>query len=379
MYPQSFNQHGTVGSSLPEHIIRSTKLTAAIRRYLEIQQSTLEARLQPLLLSVAHGKVPIGQFELELADLLQEHAPPLKDFLDGCYAALTELEPLMTPEQKVTGTAYHRALTHPFWCQSPALRRMIDKPLGYPGDYRTVELIFDKKPDGPTPMARLLSQYCYLSGPACAHRGRALWVHQHLRQQLARTRGRPLRLLSFACGPERVLRDFCDNQTVQALDIVLADSDRNALRYCQKKFDELRADLGVVPSIRYIEVSAFSLLKNSSSLEMLRHPGGEGYDCLLVLGLLDYLPTDVAARFLDVCANLLAPGGSCLLTNLHRQNPWQSFMEYTLDWNVLHRDAAELTRIACGRRMLEPVTLVPDATGTNLYFTTRRTPVAASR
>jgi SAM-dependent methyltransferase len=165
-----------------------------------------------------------------------------------------------------------------------------------------------------------------------------------------------------------VLRDFLDPQTVQALDIVLADSDGNALRYCRKKFGELGAELGTMPSIRNVEISAFSLLKNDSALEKLRHPGGEGYDAILILGLLDYLPDDIAARFIDACTSLLVPGGSFLLTNLHRDNPWRSLMEYTFNWNVLHRDATELTRIACGRGMLEPVRVSPDATGTNLYF-----------
>src|SRR5262249_41163121 len=158
------------------------------------------------------------------------------------------------------------------------------------------------------------------------HRARAGWVHGHLRRLAEQIPGRPLHVLSFACGPERVLREHVAAGNDCA--ITLADADGRALKYAAGKLEAIRARSGVSSEVRSVEISAFRLIRDPSSVEVLRGgPDGAGYDAVLVLGLLDYLKDAQCSRFLDVLATTLRPGGICLLTNLHRVNRWRSLME----------------------------------------------------
>lgn len=309
----------------------------------------------------------------EQAEALQRHLPALTARLDAAYARLTELDGALSEEEREAALEHHRARVQPFFLQCPFIRRAADKPLGYPGDYLTVEMIFNEQDEGVSPFARLLSRYALDCGPARAHRARPPWLLRHLRQHEQEV-GRPLRVLSFACGPEHTLREYAT--TGATGHFTLCDFDPAPLEHCRRQFQMLtrRAGPGLPPPPRvdYVQVSTWQLLRHAERLEELRHP--EGHDVLVVAGLLDYLKDAVAERFLDMLAPLVAPGGRVLLTNLHHPNPWRAFMEYVGDWRVLHRGRDAFQRLCEGgpERGLATLELTSDGSGTNLFWAGRR-------
>jgi extracellular factor (EF) 3-hydroxypalmitic acid methyl ester biosynthesis protein len=251
--------------------------------------------------------------------------------------------------------------------QAPVIRRVFDQPLGYPGDYGVVEMLFDGQDGAVSPLGKLLARYTFAVGPSRAHRGRAPWAVGHL-HRLHREAGRPLRVLSIACGPERVLRQFVVEGGQCAM--TLCDVDRRALDVCRRQFAKLGHRLDAPSTVECVELSPRRLITEAGAAEVLRPGGGaEGYDVILVLGLLDYLRSAEVARFLDVMVDLLATGGHLMLTNVHAVNPWRAYMEYVGNWNVFHRDVPSFRAMAVGEpARLQPVELTLDETGTNIYF-----------
>ncbi|QSQ23801.1 class I SAM-dependent methyltransferase [Pyxidicoccus parkwayensis] len=309
----------------------------------------------------------------EQAEALHRYLPVLTTRLDAAYARLTALDAGFSEDEREAALEHHRARVQPFFLQCPFIRRAADKPLGYPGDYLMVEMIFNEQDEGVSTFARLLSRYALQCGPARAHRARPSWVLQHLREH-EREVGRPLRVLSFACGPEHTLREYAASGA--SGHFTLCDFDPAPLEYCRRQFQAhtRRSGPGVPPppTVDYVEVSTYQLLKNRELLNQLRHP--EGHDVLVVAGLLDYLKAPVAERFLDLLAPLVAPGGRVLLTNLHAHNPWRAFMEYVGDWRVLHRERAEFQALCAGldEQRLRTLELTSDASDTNLFWAGRR-------
>ncbi|MCP3142734.1 methyltransferase domain-containing protein [Pyxidicoccus xibeiensis] len=309
----------------------------------------------------------------EQEEALQRHLPALTARLDAAYARLTELDAGFSDAEREAALEHHRARVQPFFLQCPFIRRAADKPLGYPGDYLTVEMIFNEQDEGVSTLARLLSRYALRCGPSRAHRARPPWLLRHLRQH-ERELARPLRVLSFACGPEHTLREYAAAGATGHF--TLCDFDPAPLEHCRRQFQMLtgRSGPGIPPppTVDYVQVSTYQLLRQKELVDRLRQP--EGHDVLVVAGLLDYLTDKVAERFLDVLAALVAHGGLVLLTNLHRPNPWRAFMEYVGDWRVLHRSTEEFQALCEGgpERRLATLELTSDASDTNLFWAGRR-------
>jgi hypothetical protein len=305
----------------------------------------------------------------EQRELLRRRIPDVTAWLDGIYARLTELDAGFTEEERERALEHHHSAVQPFFLQSPFVRRAVDKPLGYPGDYVTVEMVFGSEDQGVSTLARLLSHYALNCGPAQAHRARPPWLLGHMRR-LEQERGRPLRIMSFACGPEHTLREHTSLGGTGSF--ILCDFDPAPLDYCRRQFEKLaRMPRGGVPSpqLSFVQLSTYQLIRQRDSLDKLRHPDGP-LDVVVAAGILDYLKDNVIARFLDMMSSLLAPGGLLLLTNLHDQNPWRAFMTYVGDWNVYHRSRESFRALCEGgpERNMGTRELTTDASGTNLFW-----------
>jgi len=309
----------------------------------------------------------------EQREVLQRRIPEVSAWLDRLYFRLTELNATMTEEERERALEHHRAAVQPFFLQCPFVRRAVDKPLGYPGDYVTVEMLFGSEDQGVSTLARLLSHYALNCGPAQAHRARPPWIMGHMRR-LEQERGRPLRVLSFACGPEHSLREHTALGGTGSY--LLCDFDPAPLDYCRRQFEKLARmpRSGVpMPELRFIQLSTYQLIRYRDSLQKLHHPDGP-LDIVVAAGILDYLKDNVIARFLDMMSSLLAPGGVLLLTNLNQQNPWRAFMEYVGDWVVVHRTPEHFRSLCEGpaERNLTTLDLTMDPSGTNLFWAGQR-------
>jgi SAM-dependent methyltransferase len=352
------------------HALEIMHRTDRAEQYLEDLGHTLTSHLRAELRKLPRTSDEWAAAQSERTVVVEKHLPSVTRELDTFFADLTELDRELTPDERKVTLSDFRARIQPFFFQSPFFRRAADKPCGYPGDYMTVEMLYDNKAAGETPLGELLARYGLDTGPARAHRARLPFVVNHLKNHPAPNAPTP-EVLSFACGPERVLREYLASGG--DCGITLADADDRALRYAKKKLEELERSLGRRPVVRSVHISALALIKGETGIEKLRResaPGG--CDVILVLGLLDYLGSEVAARFIENLTELLKPGGHCLLTNVHSENPWRSLMEYVADWFVFHRSKDELLQIATKSSGLVPLSVETDASGVNVFFTGRK-------
>jgi SAM-dependent methyltransferase len=306
----------------------------------------------------------------EQREVLQRRIPEVTSWLDGLFARLTHLDSQLTEEERERALEHHRAAVQPLFLQSPFVRRAVDKPLGYPGDYVTVEMLFDSEDRGVSPLARLLTHYSINCGPGRAHRARMPWLLGQLNRH-QQALGRPLRVLSFACGPEHTLREF--TALGGTGDFTLCDFDPAPLDFNRRQFEKLaRLPRNGVPppQVNIVQLSTYQLLRHREAPDKLRNPNGP-LDVIIAAGILDYLKDNVIMRFLETMSSLLAPGGLLLLTNLHQENPWRSFMEYVCDWYVIHRTQAQFQTLceSAPPRCLKTVENVLDEpSGTNIFW-----------
>jgi extracellular factor (EF) 3-hydroxypalmitic acid methyl ester biosynthesis protein len=279
------------------------------------------------------------------------------------YAMLTRLDDELEPKVRRAVVARHRALLLPRFLAVPMVRHSVERPLGYPGDYQIVEMIFGAGPGADSPLGRLLERVVLEAAPSAAHRYRAPWTSAWLDRRAAEA-SEPLRVMSFACGPERVLRAHA--QRGAAMNVTLCDHDGRALAHAGAALEAQLAGRG---SVACRQLSAISLIRGREEAALV---GTEPFDAILVLGLFDYLREPVIRRMLRRFHALLRPGGILLASNVAVGNPHRSLMEYIGDWGVIHRSAGDFEQLMVDRTGLTALELRTDPTGANLLFAGRR-------
>ncbi len=75
------------------------------------------------------------------------------------------------------------------------------------------------------------------------------------------------------------------------------------------------------------------------------------FDLIYSAGLFDYLPDPVAEKLVSAMAAMLKPGGKLLVGNFAPSSCGRGYMELFLDWKLIYRDAAELTRLFGSERV----------------------------
>ena len=93
------------------------------------------------------------------------------------------------------------------------------------------------------------------------------------------------------------------------------------------------------------------------------------YDFVYCAGLFDYLTDNVCSRLISLFYSWLMPEGLLAVTNIHPSNKAKKFMEYLLEWIVVHRTEVQLERLALvdGEKKV-----FGDETGVNIFLTVRR-------
>ena len=308
------------------------------------------------------------------SDLTDKIFEPVAPILNGYFQ---ELEKLANNEIPPDKAPIHKAFTrrelHPLILCSPFIHRTYTKPLGYAGDYEMINQVLSDPRKGNLLFAKLINQVTLSAAPAEAHRNRITILTKLLESEGQRTRERnqPFKVMNVACGPAKEVRNFMAScSDADRCEITLLDFSPEALAFCKKELRKLKQFTGSNIKDEYVEKSIDVLLRESIKLtKNMAAPSETTYDFVYCAGLFDYLTDSVCSRLISLFHNWLSPGGLLAVTNIHPKNEARNFMEYLLEWIVIHRDESHLERLALvdGEK-----TVYGDDTGVNIFLTVRK-------
>jgi len=158
---------------------------------------------------------------------------------------------------------------------------------------------------------------------------------------------------SVGCGPAREIFELLKAEPALGprLQIALIDQEEQAIKYCERTLGPLAAAAGA--RVEYIRESVRRLLTERQLLDVLGQR-----DFIYSAGLFDYLSDRTFSALLSSLYDALSPGGLLAVGNVAEHNPTRWFMEYCLDWFLIHRSKTEL--LTLGQR------LVPSPSSTNV-------------
>jgi len=271
------------------------------------------------------------------------------------------------PELEPAHRAFAQAAIHPLVLRAPFVYRTFAKPLGYAGDYQMVNQILGDPREGPSTYFEMVNFVFLQSSVAQAHRNRVDILLERLQTLAAQAReqGRPLRILNVGCGPAGELQRLAaTDQLLDHLDVTLMDFSDETLLYTSQRLIEKAQAAGREPlKVTLRHESVHQLLKRSSRDQGIALD--EQYDYIYCAGLFDYLADKACARLIAYFDNHLRPGGTLLVTNVHSSNPERFWMEHFMEWYLIYRDEAGLTKLFPST--LPDVKTYTDATGVNLF------------
>ncbi|MBC8327270.1 MAG: hypothetical protein H8E31_00815 [Planctomycetes bacterium] len=293
-------------------------------------------------------------------------------------AELDEASAGFEREQLQTAQAYVQNELIPAYLQCPMHGRAWEKPLGYAGDYRLMELGQMEGQEGDS----LFAHFLHYVGKECSFgktvTERGITARRAARELIEQATG-PVRIVSLACGPAVEMRRLF--QEIEAVhhpvELILIDQDLHALRDCH---DALAAVLlqrfpqGSPVTLHCLHFSLRQIVapKKGAETELVRTVL-QDVDMIYSMGLYDYILQPLARRMVTCLYGMLKPGGRVFIGNLRRVPDCSWVMEYALAWHLVYRTDEQMLDLSAE---IQPppdhAKVTKDATENCLFLDVRR-------
>jgi SAM-dependent methyltransferase len=222
--------------------------------------------------------------------------------------------------------------------------RAYAKPRGYPGDFMTVEMIYQNVPRGSSRIGPALDR-CWLDSPLCAGiRARRTLLAGEIARTLARADGGAAAVTGLGCGPAAELFDALEGRGATAVRATLVDFDPQALAFVADRRDRA----GLRDAVTLAEHDLLQLTAGRIDV------GAAEQDLVYSAALLDALGDAAAVKLLDAVHATLKPGGRVVVAGMNPSNPCRAFMEHVLEWRVPHRGPEALDALFAASAFRRP-------------------------
>ena len=217
--------------------------------------------------------------------------------------------------------------------------RSYAKPLGYPGDFDVMNMVYDWERRGDTVYGMLMHRIGLEVAECIKTR---MEVVRSTINRIVREKGqdRPARIMSLGCGPAREVEQFLSSPHAGSgrAEFTLIDQEAQALQYAyEHTYPHVLKTEGRA-KVRCVNISFTDILRGTGALESL-----PPQDLVYSVGLLDYLVDRRAAGLTRRLYETLAPGGLLIIGNMNDvplSNLWP--MEFIADWTLHYRSDADM-------------------------------------
>ncbi|MEM9422571.1 MAG: class I SAM-dependent methyltransferase [Pseudomonadota bacterium] len=223
--------------------------------------------------------------------------------------------------------------------------RSYTKPLGYPGDYRIMDMIYEHDPIGEDTYSRFLYTLGLIAAQPIA--ARMEYLTEVIEGLANQHDGKDhFHVMSIGSGPACELKRMFqrDRAPENGYSITLVDPEIKALNYA------ISSIYGAVKTgVSSVMVSGM----NTSFTEMLRPNSTFRHlppqDLIYSAGLVDYLNPSLARKLISKLYEHLRPGGSVLIGNVNDHRTGIMWLtDYVLEWPMYFRNHDEMMEIADG-------------------------------
>ncbi len=229
----------------------------------------------------------------------------------------------------------------PEFMGGPIWRHSYEKPLGYPGDFQLMNMVYAWRREGEQPGDRLVHRLGLDVAECIATR--MVMMREAVSGTVLASPSGPARITSLGCGPAREVVDYLRlRELPHPAQFTLIDQDHGALSQAYEQTYPEAMRLHGQASVSCLHTSFTQLLKTGELFGKLAPQ-----DLIYTVGFIDYLSARRARQLVRALYAQLAPGGTLLVGNMMQTpigNLWP--MEFLCDWSIVYRDEAEMRALA---------------------------------
>ncbi len=223
--------------------------------------------------------------------------------------------------------------------QAAFVDRSYAKPLGYPGDFEVMNMVYTWERRGANVYGQLLHRVGLDVGECIRTRMEA--VLKTIETVTAdRGNHRAARVLSLGSGPAREVELYLSKTGLQGrhVEFTLVDPEQAALNHALEKTWPHVLNSGGHAAVHCLHLSFLDMLRSGGTLQNL-----PPQDLIYSLGLLDYLADRRVHNIIQRLYGMLAPGGTMIVGNMN-ETPLSALwpMEFISDWSLYYRTDAEM-------------------------------------
>jgi SAM-dependent methyltransferase len=337
---------GTLGRWLEDQPPAEPK---TLRRWQEIADKTQQ--FKKLILSI--NKAPA-----DAADVLcEELETAWQRFGEFMNKAIGDGSSETVDAREELGARIQREIL-PFLLKSKTIERIYTKPRGYPGDFLTTALFYERRPAGDGPGGNLFDR-CFLDlPPVDAIRSRRDLLAEEIARRAAKTR-RPLSVTAICSGAGDELFAAQEKLSGRApFAATLIDFDAQALAAVAERSES-----------RHLTAHFTLLNTNLFDLTTGRPPEGvANQDLVYSLGLPDYFDDKLLTKLLNYMFRLLKPGGTAIIASFHGSDPFKAFLDHVVDWKLTHRTEGDVEKLFLGSTFQQPSSAVQFEPGKIIFL-----------
>jgi extracellular factor (EF) 3-hydroxypalmitic acid methyl ester biosynthesis protein len=302
-------------------------------------------------------------------EVIQELAPTILPSIDSLFTRFEEIADKVPDDLLPFHRTYAKRQLHPQVLCSPFAYRTYHKPLGYAGDYETVNMILREPLEGSSMFAKTINMWLLRQPSAEAHRNRIKYLTGQLVKETHRLahQGSIAQILSLGCGPAGEVKNFLIQEELSNnARFTLLDFNDETLQHTAKVLHEAKQQYRRSTEIEMVKKSVHQILKEAG-----KQPP-QKYDLIYCAGLFDYLSDRVCKRLMNILYDMLAPSGLLLATNVHASNPNRNSMDFFLEWHIVHRNHPQLAQLKPDLAPKETFREKQEFTGVNIFIEVRK-------
>jgi len=229
-----------------------------------------------------------------------------------------------------------RELVGDFAYKGEIVKYAYEKPKGFPGDYKIIEIIYNNKQ-----LSQGFGRYCdeyFLKSPyAVAVRYRKDKLKEILKDYILNSNLNEIKILNLACGSCREIRELLEIlDTKKYIYFTLIDWDEEALGFSKDELLKFNKNNIV---FNFVKEDILHLIKKDLT-------NFQKQDFIYSIGLIDYLPDKILKRLIYVIFQLLNEKGKIVLTHKNREKTFPPLApDWFCDWKFVPRNKDEVINL----------------------------------
>jgi SAM-dependent methyltransferase len=243
---------------------------------------------------------------------------------------------------------YTRLVLTSLLTDAPGIQRAVEKPLGYPGDYETMNYIYRDELEGGSAFAKVFHKFGVDEPLAAGARTRKELIkgvmrEEHLRALASRGPEATFDVLGLGCGPAVEVEEYIREWKAWAGSVrwTLVDQEEAALSIAYAGAYRALTQTNCSGQVRCFYLSFQHMIQEPKLLGATSN-----HDLIYAAGFFDYLPQKVARKLVSDLVDRLAPDGVLLIGNAIGPNDHFWFAEHILDWPLIYRTKEDMEDLA---------------------------------